>query len=115
MKPPAPAGARGHALYESSQGRSRPVHSVLQIVLTDDNISSVLTAANDPKRYDEAREHRLTRKDVLEPPILAENQIWESKEPLGRFTDGMRGRPVGAAVHYSIPLPEDYLLAGMHQ
>ena len=46
------------------------IGKVLQTVLTDENISRVLAVANDPGRYDEAREHRLTEQDVQE---LTEN------------------------------------------
>ena len=42
------------------------IGKVLQTVLTEENISRVLEVANDPGRYDEAREHRLTRQDLQE-------------------------------------------------
>ena len=40
------------------------IGKALQTVLTDENISRVLAVANDPERYAEAREHRLTRQDL---------------------------------------------------
>ena len=46
------------------------VRTVLRTVLTDENISRVLVVANAPRRYSEAREHSLSRKDVQE---LVEN------------------------------------------
>ena len=64
---------------------------VLQTVLTDENISRVLEVANDPGRYDEAQEHRLTRQDVQELMenserlVLAVGRTVESREFLGRF------------------------------
>ena len=42
------------------------IGKVLQTVLTDETISRVLAVVNDPGRYDEAREHRLTRQDLQE-------------------------------------------------
>ena len=76
----------------------------------------MLAAANDPKPYDETREYSLTRKDVLEQvDNLEQDRIRESRELLGRFVDEIRVRAAGAAVHYSIPLPEDSPLAGMRR
>ena len=46
------------------------VRTALQTVLTEENISRVLAVANDPQRYDAARERSLTRQDVQE---LGEN------------------------------------------
>ena len=40
------------------------IGKVLQTVLTHENISRALAVENDPQRYDEAREHRLTRQDL---------------------------------------------------
>ena len=91
---------------------------MLQTVLTDENISRVLAVANDPQRYDEAREHRLTRQnlqEVRENPerfVLAAGRTAESREFLGRFITQIQVRAGKAVVHYSIPLPEDSPLAG---
>ena len=42
------------------------VRTALRTVLTDETISRVLPLLNDPQRYDAAREHSLTRRDVQE-------------------------------------------------
>ena len=97
------------------------VGNVLQTVLTDENISRVLSVANDPGRYDEARKHGLTRQDlqdVRENPerfVLAVGRTVESREFLGRFIAGIRIHAEKAVICYSIPLPEDSPLAGMRQ
>ena len=62
------------------------IGKVLQTVLTEQNISGVLAVANNPQRYDEAREHRLTRQnlqEVRENPerfVLASGRAAESRE-----------------------------------
>ena len=96
------------------------VRTVLETIMTDENTSGVLAVANDLRQYDEACEHHLTRKDVLELVeyvehlVLAEDRIPESRGLLGKFMDEIRVRAGGAAIHYSNPLPEDSPLAGMH-
>ena len=87
---------------------------VLQTVLNDENISRVLDAANDPQRYDEGGEHRLTRQDLQE---VRENPgrfvlAAESREFLCRFITQIRIHVETVVVDYSIPLPEDSTLAG---
>ena len=42
------------------------ISGVLQTVLAGENISRVLAVANDPQRYDEAGEPRLTKQDLRE-------------------------------------------------
>ena len=94
---------------------------VLQTVLTDENISRVLSVANDPGRYDEAREHRLTRQDVQELMenserlVLAVGRTAESREFLGRFIAEIQVHAEKAVICYSIPRPEDSPLAGTRQ
>ena len=90
------------------------VRAVLRTVLTDENISKVLNAANDPQRYDEGGEHRLTRQDLQE---VRENPgrfvlAAESREFLCRFITQIRIHAETVVVDYSIPLPEDSTLAG---
>ena len=64
----------------------------LRTVLTNENVSKALAEAGDPRRYDEARQHRLTRKDELEfvenleRLVLAEYRI-RSTEPPSRSID----------------------------
>ena len=97
------------------------IGKVLQTVLTDETISRVLAVANDPGRYDEAREHRLTRQDVQELMenserlVLAVGRTVESREFLGRFIAGIRIHAEKAVICYSIPLPEDSPLAGIRR
>ena len=97
------------------------IGKVLQTVLTDETISRVLAVANDPGRYDEAREHRLTRQDVQEfmenseRLVLAVGRTVESREFLGRFIAGIRIHAEKAVICYSIPLPEGSPLAGMRR
>ena len=94
---------------------------VLQTVLTDENISRVLSVANDPGRYDEAREHRLTRQDlqeIRENPecfVLATGEPLRTRDFLSGFIAGMRIHAGRAVIHYSISLPEDSPLTGMRQ
>ena len=97
------------------------VRAVLRTVLTEENISSVLAVANDPGRYDEAREHRLTRQDLQEVREIPERFVLATGGPprtrdfLSGFIAGMRTHAGRAVVHYSIPLPEDSPLAGTRQ
>ncbi len=97
------------------------IGKVLQTVLTDEKISRVLEVVNDPGRYDEAREHRLTRQDVQELMenserlVLAVGRTVESREFLGRFIAGIRIHAEKAVICYALPLPEDSPLAGMRR
>ena len=97
------------------------IRTVLQTVLTEQNISGVLAVANDPQRYAEAREHRLTRQDlqeVRENPerfVLAAGGGPRTRDFLRRFITWIQVHAKTAVVHYSIPLPEDSPLAGMCQ
>ena len=94
---------------------------MLQTVLTDENISRVLAVANDPGRYDEARKHGQTRQDlqdVRENPgrfVLAAGGPPRTRDFLSGFIAGIRVHAERAVICYSIPLPEDSLLAGMRQ
>ena len=97
------------------------IGKILQTVLTDENISRVLAVANDPGRYDEARVHRLTRKDVQEfranPErfVLAAGGAPRTREFLSGFIAGIQIHAGKAVICYSIPLPEDSPLAGMRR
>ena len=97
------------------------IRSVLQAVLTEENISRALAVADDPGRYDEAREHSLTRQnlqEVRENPerfVLAAGGTPMTRHFLGRITTGIQVHAARAVVHYSIPLPEDSPLAGMRR
>ena len=97
------------------------IGKVLQTVLTDENISRVLSVANDPGRYDEALEHRLTRQDlqeVRENPgrfVPAAGGAPRTRDFLSGFIAEIQVQPETAVIYYSIPLPEDSPLAGMRQ
>ena len=97
------------------------IGKVLQTVLTEENISRALAVADDPGRYDEAREHSLTRQDlqeVREIPerfVLAAGGAPRTRHFLGRITTGIQIHAARAVIHYSIPLPEDSPLAGMRR
>ena len=62
------------------------IGKALRTVLTEENISRAMTVANDLQRYDEAREHSLTRQnlqEVREDPerfVLASGRAAESRE-----------------------------------
>ena len=62
------------------------IGKALRTVLTDETISKVLAVVNDVQRYDEARQHSLTRQDlqeVREDPerfVLASGRAAESRE-----------------------------------
>ncbi len=94
------------------------IGEVLQAVLTEENISRVLGVANNPQRYAEAREHRLTRQDlqeVRENPerfVLADGRSPKARDFLGRLTTEIQVHAGKAVVHYSVPLPEDSPLTG---
>ena len=93
------------------------IGKVLQTVLTDETISRVLAVANDPGRYDEAREHRLTRQDlqeVRENPerfVLAAGGASRTRDFLSGFITGIQVHAGKAVICYSIPLPENSPLA----
>ena len=97
------------------------VRTALRTVLTDENISRVLGVANDPQRYAEAHEHRLTRQDlqeVRENPgrfVLAAGGAPRTREFLGRFIAGIQVHAEKAVICYSIPLPEDSPLADIRR
>ncbi len=97
------------------------IGKVLQTVLIDETIFRVLAVANDPGRYDEAREHRLTMQDVQELMenserlVLAVGRTVESREFLGRFITEIQIHDERAVICYSIPLPEGSPLADMRR
>ena len=94
------------------------ISRVRRTVLTDENTSKILDVSNDPQLYDEAREHRLTKKDVqklMENPersVMAASRTAESRDFLGRFVTQIRVHTEKAVVHYSVPMPEDSPLTG---
>ena len=97
------------------------VRTALQTVLTEENISRVLAVANDPQRYDAARERSLTRKDVQdlgenpERLVLAVDSTRESRDFLGNIVAEIQVYTKRAVIRYALPLPGDSPLAGMRR
>ena len=97
------------------------VRTALQTVLTEENISKVLAVANNPQRYDTAREHSLTRKDVQElgenPErlVLAADRTRESRDFLGTIIAEIQVYTKRAVICYALPLPGDSPLAGIRR
>ena len=97
------------------------VRTALRTVLTEENISRVLEVANDPGRYDEARERSLTRQDVKElgedPErlVVAGDRTTESRYFLGIIVAEIQVHTRTAVIRYALPLPGDSPLAGMRR
>ena len=97
------------------------VRTALQTVLTEENIRRVLAVANDPQRYDAARERSLTGQDVQElgenPErlVLAADRTQESRDFLGRLITEIQVHTKIAVICYALPLPGDSPLAGMRR
>ena len=97
------------------------VRTALRTVLTEENISRVLATANDPQRYDTARERSLARqdvKDLREDPerlVLAGDRTTESRDFLGIIVAEIQVHTKRAVICYALPLPGDSLLAGMRR
>ena len=97
------------------------VRTALQTVLTEENISRVLAVANDPQRYDTARERSLTRKDVQElgenPErlVLAADSTRKSRYFLGTIVAEIQVYTKRAVICYTLPLRGDSPLAGMRR
>ena len=95
--------------------------TVLQTVLTEENIRRVLAVANDPQRYDAARERSLTGQDVQElgenPErlVLAADSTEESRYFLGKIVAEIQVHAETAVIRYALPLPGDSPLAGMRR
>ena len=97
------------------------VRTALRTVLTEENISRVLAAANDPQRYDTACERSLTRQDVQELEenperlVLAGDRTTESRDFLGKIVAEIQVHTKRALICYALPLPGDSPLAGMRR
>ncbi len=97
------------------------VRTALRTVLTEENISRVLAVANDPQRYDAARERSLTRQDVKdlgEDPerlVLAADSTQENRDFLGKVIAEIQVHTRTAIICYALPLPGDSPLAGMRR
>ena len=97
------------------------VRTALRTVLTEENISRVLAVANDPQRYDAARERSLTRRDVQdlgenpERLVLAADSTRGSRDFLGKIVAEIQVHTRTAVICYALPLPGDSPLAGMRR
>ena len=95
--------------------------TVLRTVLTEENVSWLVAEANDPQRYDAARERSLTRKDVQElgenPErlVLAADSTEESRDFLGKIVAEIQVHTRTAVICYALPLPGDSPLGGMRR
>ena len=84
-------------------------------------MSWLVAEANDPQRYDAARERSLTRKDVQElgenPErlVLAADSTRESRYFLGKIAAEIQVHTRTAVICYALPLPGDSPLAGMRR
>ena len=98
------------------------IGTVMQTVLTERNIDTVLAAANEfqPDSADPP-EYRLSRQDIRQPverPDLLVQALGGTKTQtfLKGFIAEIRVQPGKATVRYTIPLPEDSPRAGVsHQ
>ena len=88
------------------------VRTALRTVLTEENISRVLAVANEPQRYDAARERSLTRQDVQElgedPErlVLAGDRTTESRDFLGKVIAEIQVHTRTAVICYTIPISQ---------
>ena len=95
--------------------------TALRTVLTEENITWLVTEANAPQRYDTARASSLTRQDVkdlwenLERLVLATDSTRESRDFLGKVISEIQIYTRTAIICYTLPLPGDSPLAGMRR
>ena len=95
--------------------------TALRTVLTEENVSWLVTEANDPQRYDTPRERSLTRQDVKdlgenpERLVLAADSTRESRYFLGKIIAEIQVYTRTAIICYTLPLPGDSPLAGIRR
>ena len=95
--------------------------TALRTVLTEENVSWLVTEANDPQRYDTARASSVTRQDVKdlgenpERLVLAADSAQESRYFLGKIIAEIQIYTRTAIICYTLPLPGDSPLAGMRR
>ena len=95
--------------------------TALRTVLTEENVSWLVTEANDPQRYDAPRASSVTRQDVKdlgenpERLILAADSTQESRYFLGKIIAEIQVYTRTAIICYTLPLPGDSPLAGMRR
>ena len=97
------------------------VRTALRTVLTEENVSWLVTEANDPQRYDAPRASSVTRQDVKdlgenpERQVLAADSTQESRYFLGKIIAEIQIYTRTAIICYTLPLPGDSPLAGMRR
>ena len=97
------------------------VGTALRTVLTEENVSWLVTEANDSQRYDAPRASSVTRQDVKdlgEDPellVLAADSIQESRYFLGKIVAEIQIYTKTAIICYTLPLPGDSPMAGMRR
>ena len=97
------------------------VRTALQTVLTEENVSWLVTEANNPQRYDAPRASSVTRQDVKdlgenpERLVLAADSAQESRHFLGKIIAEIQIYTRTAIICYTLPLPGDSPLAGMRR
>ena len=97
------------------------VGTALRTVLTEENISWLVTEANDPQRYDAPRASSVTRQDVKdlgenpERLVLAADSTRESRYFLGTIIAEIQIYTRTGIICYALPLPGDSPLAGMRR
>ena len=95
--------------------------TALRTVLTEENVSWLVTEANNPQRYDAPRASSVTRQDVKdlgenpERQILAADSAQESRYFLGKIIAEIQVYTRTAIICYTLPLPGDSPLAGMRR
>ena len=95
--------------------------TALRTVLTEENVSWLVTEANDPQRYDAPRASSVTRQDVKdlgenpERLVLAADSTQESRYFLGKIIAEIQVYTRTAVICYALPLPGDSPLAGMRR
>ena len=97
------------------------VRTALRTVLTEENVSWLVTEANEPQRYDAPRASSVTRQDVKdlgenpERLVLAGNRTTESRYFLGKIVAEIQVYTRTAIICYTLPLPGDSPLTGMRR
>ena len=97
------------------------VRTALRTVLTEENISWLVTEANNPQRYDAPRASSVTRQDVKdlgenpERLVLAADSTQESRYFLGKIIAEIQVYTRTAVICYTLPLPGDSPLGGMRR
>ena len=97
------------------------IGAVLQAVLTERNIATVVAAATEPQPGDDTSEYRITGEEIQELKtrpdlfIQAVGGTEKTRGFLATFIAEIQVHSGKGVIQYSIPLPADSPLAGMSQ